>query len=333
MWSLRRLRAPTAFARLTLVALALLWVIVPSGAVVRLTASGLGCPDWPLCDGGVVPAAAGHAMIEYSNRALSGLVVAVAALTWIVSRGLIGAPRRLHRWSAAILVTSAGQIPLGAITVLSGLHPLAVGSHFLLSMAALASGTFLALSAHDWVRGRERSWDPRRGPLAVAVAVAAGGVLATGVVVTAAGPHSGDDDVIRRWGDLLLAVRVHVRMAVVFAVLATVLVAWVWREGGVDRLTGRLTALALPLVALQIGIGEYQYRHGLPWEVVVLHVTTAALVWAVILGACRGVALPARGPDHLSRDDTLWQGTQRTESGSARSRPSGISAPQSTQIP
>ena len=70
----------------------MLWVIVPSGAVVRLTASGLGCPDWPLCDGGVVPAVAGHAMIEYSNRALSGLVVAVAALTWIVSRGLVGAP-------------------------------------------------------------------------------------------------------------------------------------------------------------------------------------------------------------------------------------------------
>ncbi len=333
MRSLRRLRTPTAFARLTLVALALLWVIVPSGAVVRLTASGLGCPDWPLCDGGVVPAAAGHALIEYSNRALSGLVVAVAALTWIVSRGLIGAPRGLRRWSAAILVASAGQVPLGAITVLSGLHPMAVGSHFLLSMAALGSGTLLALSAHDWARGRERSWDRRRGPLAVAVAVAAAAVLASGVVVTAAGPHSGDDDVIRRWGDLLLAVRVHVRVAVVFAVLAAVLVTWVWREGGVDRLTGRLAAIALPLVALQIGIGEYQYRHGLPWEVVVLHVTTAALVWAVILAACHGVARPARAPDHLSRDDTLWQGTQRTESGSARSLPSGISAPQSTQTP
>ena len=71
---LRALRAPTAFARLTLVALALLWAIVPSGAVVRLTASGLGCPDWPLCDGGVVPAQAGHALIEYSNRILSGIV-------------------------------------------------------------------------------------------------------------------------------------------------------------------------------------------------------------------------------------------------------------------
>jgi cytochrome c oxidase assembly protein subunit 15 len=333
MRSLRRLRTPSGFARLTLVALALLWVIVPSGAVVRLTASGLGCPDWPLCDGGVVPAAAGHAMIEYTNRALSGIVVAVAALTWIASRGLTGAPRPLRRLSAAILVASAGQVPLGAVTVLSGLHPMAVGSHFLLSMVALACGTLLALSSRDWAQGRERSWDRRRGPLAAAVALAAAAVLVTGVVVTAAGPHSGDDDVVRRWGDLLLAVQVHVRVAVVFAVLAAVLVAWVWREGGVDRLTGRLAALAVPLVGLQIGLGEYQYRHGLPWEVVVLHVTAAALVWAVIVGACHGVARPARPAGYLSRDATRWQGTQRSASGSARSLPSGISAPQSTQTP
>ncbi len=117
-------------------------------------------------------------------------------------------------------------------------------------------------------------------------------MLSTGVVVTAAGPHSGDDDVTRRFGDLLLATRVHVRAAVVFAVLAAILVAWVWREGGADRLTRRLTIAAVPLIALQIGLGEYQYRNGLPWEVVVFHVTTAALVWAVIVAACWSVARP-----------------------------------------
>ena len=106
MDALRSLRTPTAFARLSLVALALLWVIVPSGAVVRLTASGLGCPDWPLCDGGVVPASAAHAWIEYSNRLLSGIVGIVVVLTWVVARRMADAPPALRRWAAAGLEVS-----------------------------------------------------------------------------------------------------------------------------------------------------------------------------------------------------------------------------------
>lgn len=330
---LARLRTPAAFARLSLVALALLWVIVPSGAVVRLTASGLGCPDWPLCDGGVVPAQAGHAAIEYTNRLLSAVVGAVAVLTWLVGRRMPGAPRLVRRLATGVALAAALQVPLGAITVQTGLHPMAVGSHFLLSMVALALATLLALAARDHRDGRERRWDARRGVLAGLVAAAAGVVLVTGVVVTAAGPHSGDDDVTERFGDLLTAIEVHVRAAIAFTALAAVLVAWVWRERGVDRLTGRLAALALPLVALQIGLGEYQYRNGLPWEVVVLHVTTAGLVWAVIVAACWGVARPVRDPAYGRREASLWQGTQRTASGSARSLPSGISPPQSTQTP
>ncbi|WP_217924068.1 COX15/CtaA family protein [Miltoncostaea oceani] len=331
---LRRLRTPSAFARLALVTMALLWVVVPSGAIVRLTASGLGCPDWPLCDGGVVPAAAGHAAIEYTNRLLSGVVGLVAIGTWLVARRLPGAPAALHRWALGAAAACVVQMPLGAVTVLSGLHPLAVGSHFLVSIAALGCGTLLALGARDHRDGVTREWSPRRGVLAVLTTLSAAVVVVTGVIVTAAGPHSGDDDVTKRFGDLLLALQVHVRAAIVFTVLAAVLIAWVAREGGVDRLTARLAALALPLVALQIAVGEYQYRNGLPWQVVVVHVSIAALVWAVIVAACRGVARPVRATgDYALRDATRWQGTQRTESGSALSRPSGISAPQSTQIP
>jgi cytochrome c oxidase assembly protein subunit 15 len=300
---------------------------------VRLTASGLGCPDWPLCDGGVVPEAAGHAAIEYANRLLSGVVGAVAVGTWFVARRMPGAPPGLRRSAALIAAATVVQMPLGAVTVLSGLHPLAVGSHFLVSMAALAGATLLVIAARDHRDGRTREWSPRRGVLAALVGVSAAVTLVTGVVVTAAGPHSGDDDVTDRFGDLLLALQVHVRAAIAFTALAVVLVAWVVREGGVDRLTARLTVLAVPLIALQIGLGEYQYRNGLPWQVVTLHVSTAALVWAVIVAACWGVARPVRAPGYGLREASLWQGTQRTESGSALSRPSGISPPHSTQIP
>lgn len=335
MPSLDRLRTPGAFTRLAFVALALLWLIVPSGAMVRLTASGLGCPDWPLCDGGVVPASAGHQLIEYSNRLVSGVVVVVAVLSWLVARRIPDGPPALRRWSAAVALTTAGQMPLGGVTVLTGLHPLAVGAHFLLSMVALACVTLLVLSALDWRAGdRRRGWDRRRGPLAGIVAVAAGAVLVSGAVVTAAGPHSGDDDVTRRFGDLLAAVEVHVRLAIAFTALAVILIAWVTREGGTDRLTSRMTKIAVPLIALQILIGEYQYRNGLPWGVVVVHVSIAAALWVVILVACLGIIRPRKQEDaYRLREATLWQGTQRTESGSALSRPSGISPPQSTQIP
>jgi cytochrome c oxidase assembly protein subunit 15 len=329
---LRPLRTPAGFLVLSLVTLALMWAIVPSGAIVRLTDSGLGCPEWPTCEGTITQVTTGHALIEYTNRILSGVVGVAAVLTWVVAWWAPGAPRGVRGLSLGLALTAAAQIPLGAITVASGLHPMAVGAHFLLSMVALAIAVVLALAARDWRDGRERRRDARRGPLAGAVALAAIVVLVTGVVVTAAGPHSGDDDVLRRWGDLELAAQVHVRAAIAFTALAVVLVAWVVREGAVDRLTARLMWIALPLVAIQIGIGEYQYRNGLPWQAVVFHVSVAALVWAVIAGAAYGVARPA-GAAYGRRDATRWQETQRTASGSALSRPSEISSPQSTQIP
>lgn len=291
---LRSLRTPHGLAVLTLIALALLWIIVPSGAIVRLTGSGLGCPDWPLCEGRVVPATAGHATIEYTNRLLSGVVVLVAVLTWVVAQWAPGAPRALKGWTAAAALCSAAQAPLGAITVLTDLHPLAVGSHFLLSMVALACGVLAFRHARDWRAGRTRTWDRRRGPLAAAVLAAVGTVLVTGVIVTAAGPHPGDSAVVRRWGNLAELATIHVRAAFAFTALAVVLVAWIWREGSVDRLTARLTALCLPLVAVQIALGEYQYRNGLPWQVVVFHVSVAGLLWALMVGLCWGIGRPER---------------------------------------
>ena len=289
---LRALRTPRALAAVALVSLIMLWIIVPSGAIVRLTGSGLGCPDWPLCDGSVVPATGGHAVIEYVNRLLSGVVVAAAALTWLLAQWAPGARTPLKRWSLAAAVATAAQAPLGAVTVLSGLHPLAVGSHFLLSMVALACGTLTFLHARDRRAQRRRGWDFRRGTLAMAVLAAAGVVLVTGVIVTAAGPHPGDADVVRTWGNLVELATVHVRAAFIFSALALVLAVWMWREGGLDRITRRLAALVVPLVALQIVIGEYQYRHGLPWEVVVAHVSVAGLLWAVMVALCWGILRP-----------------------------------------
>ncbi len=101
---------------------------------------------------------------------------------------------------------------------------------------------------------------------------------------------------IVRYGDFGDALHVHVRAAVVFLTLAAVLSAWLWREGGADRLTRRLAVAHVPLTLLQIGVGEYQYRNGLPWQVVAVHVSLAALLWALTVAIAWGIARPRREP-------------------------------------
>lgn len=297
----------TGFRTVALVALGSLWVIVPSGALVRLTASGLGCPDVPpFCDGSVVPAAVSHhVVIEFSNRVLSGAVMLVCVATLAVALLLPDRPRAIRGWAIAIAAASIAQVPLGAVTVATDLHPLAVGSHFMLSMAALGAGTVLALRAADRAAGRSRGWDLRKGPLAGVVAIAAAALLVTGVLVTASGPHSGDRGAVDRVWRIDHAAYVHVRAAVVFVVLAAVLAAWIAREGGGSRLTRWLALVTLALTVAQIVVGEYQYRHGLPWEVVTLHVSLAAAVWAAVVATAWSIARPAAG---AGRTDPLRPG-------------------------
>lgn len=280
-------RVAGALARVTLAAL---WLIVPSGALVRLTGSGLGCPDWPLCDGGVVPESGAHALIEYSNRVFSAAVMVLAVLTWLALRAA-RAPRAARLAAGAAALMTAGQIPLGGLTVLSGLHPLMVGSHFLLSMAALGAGVLTVLALRDDPAVR-RAWDRRRGPFAALAALALAVVLVTGVLVTAAGPHSGDSAVVGRFGRIDQAAWLHVRAVTVLVVLMGVLAVWLWRERPADRLARPLVLAFLPLLAVQIVLGEYQYRNALPWRVVVVHVSVAGLVWAVGAALAWVVARP-----------------------------------------
>ncbi len=290
---LNALATPGRYRGVALAALAGLWIIVPGGALVRLTDSGLGCPDWPLCEGSVVPETAGHGLIEFGNRGLSALVMATCVFSWLVARRIAGRPGVILIPAAGAALAAVGQVPLGALTVLSDLHPVLVSSHFVLSMVALALGALAAVAAFDRAAGVTRRWDRRRGPLAALTALALGVGLVTGVLVTAAGPHSGDPAVVDRLGDAGDAAFVHVRTMIVFAALALVLAAWVWREGGTDRATRRLVAITVPLIAVQIAIGEFQFREGLPWEVVLLHVALAALVWTVTVALTWRVARPA----------------------------------------
>jgi cytochrome c oxidase assembly protein subunit 15 len=274
--------ARRGFRALAMVNAVLLWLIIPSGGIVRLTDSGLGCTDWPLCDNGaLVPAATHHAWIEYTNRMLSAVIMGVAVLTWLVARRVDGRPRAARRAALVAAVATVGQVPLGAVTVVFDLHPLLVGSHFLLSIVALSAAVVCVTAADDHLRRARRAWRRIQSPLAVGSAVALLGVIVTGVLVTAAGPHSGDPDVLDRFGNLDQAAYIHVRVVVGFLALGAALAVWVWRRGTADR-TARILALCfLPALIAQIVIGEVQWRTELPWEVVVFHVSIAGLVWGI----------------------------------------------------
>jgi heme a synthase len=283
---LARLRAfsasPETFQRLAYLTLALLFAIVVSGATVRLTASGLGCENWPRCGETFLPEKDFHALVEFGNR-IVGVIVGLVSLATAVAAWGVG---RLPRWivwaATALPLTILLQGVLGGITVLLELHPLTVMAHFLLSLVALAIAVVVVLGA------RASTDEPvarvRAAPawLAAGLVPSALVLVVTGALVTAAGPHSGGED-IRRIGDLREALHVHIGATAVFGVtfLALAVALWLAR----DRLRAEL-ALAggvLALLITQMVVGEIQWRKELPWAVVLLHVALGTAVWAGVV--------------------------------------------------
>ena len=228
----------------------------------RLTGSGLGCPDWPLCKGQPVPPFNYHPVIEFSNRAIALAGIVTAVLAYLSARQV--GDRTARRLAGGVALLTFAQIPLGAVTVLFDLHPLLVMSHFL--VAVTATGLAAVLLAR--LAAGAATPAPRRLVwLAGASVLAAFALIVSGAFSTAAGPHAGGQD-IRRMGNLLDATYVHVRVATTYVVIATVLLLVLqygpWRP---ERWRGLALALIV-LLPLQAAIGEYQWHNQLPWWVV-----------------------------------------------------------------
>src|SRR6476620_10476709 len=189
-----RLRAgvtPQLYARVTAVALAALALIVLTGAGVRLTGSGLGCPDWPKCYGGTTPPIDTHAVIEYGNRLLTGFVGFA-----VIAAALLAFFRRPFRWHLALFggllpLGVIGQAILGALVVKYHLAPGLVMSHFILSMMLLdaAFALFWCSRYEPWERRRSRD---RLGVWSVRALIPLGQLtILAGTIATASGPHAG----------------------------------------------------------------------------------------------------------------------------------------------
>lgn len=288
--------SPVVFRRVAIAAVGVLILIVATGATVRLTGSGLGCPEWPTCTTKHALPQSYHSYIEFSNRVMSAVTVfttlALAVAAWL-TRGL----SRRGKWLAnAVCVGVLAQAPFGAIVVYYDLNPYLVISHLLLTLIVLGLSVLVLLEAARLVRGSDAPLPglARAGSAALLAAVSV--LVVSGTVATAAGrfPGSNGTKVVPRLGAFYPAVYWHVRAVAVFGIVFLVFAGWAWLQRARFPWLFRRCVGLLAILVVQMGIGEAQYRtYGtVPWWVVVVHVATAALLFAWTAGLAARVWRP-----------------------------------------
>ena len=305
--ALTRIRAfelsPARFVQLASLNVVLLWLIVGTGAAVRLTDSGLGCSHWPGCERGApLPEKNVHAFVEFGNRLVGGVVITVTLLTWLAARRTPGLPAWARRLALGVLLGAFAQAPLGYLAVASDLRWPVVMAHLLLSIALLAGAVVLAVEAFNVRDGPSPPIVPvelRR--LALVFTAAGFALVVSGTFATAAGPHSGGGEHIDRFGSLEPTVYVH------GAFVGAFLISFLISIGYLAAFRERSPALfkigvgVFALLLIQIAVGEIQWRTKLPWEIVLVHVALAAAVWA---GTVALAALFYRPPRSLAAGNT-----------------------------
>ncbi|MGB0189481.1 MAG: COX15/CtaA family protein [Nocardioides sp.] len=262
--------------------------IVVTGGAVRLTGSGLGCPTWPRCtEDDFTPHGAldFHSAIEFGNRLLTFVLVAVAVLTFVA------AVRTGRRHLVGLAAVLAAGIPLqaviGGITVLTDLNPWIVSLHLLLSMA------LVGLSVR-FLQVLDRPTPAVGGPattLAWIVLAAAWVVLYLGTVVTGSGPHAGDADSPRNGLDPLQWSQLHADAVFLYLGLTIGLLLCLMAVRA-DRAAVRVVVWLLVAQLAQGAIGFVQYFNDLPELLVGLHMLGAAILSALTTAALLRVRHP-----------------------------------------
>ena len=265
--------SPRAFQSVTGVAFGSLCIIVVSGALVRLTGSGLGCSDWPQCnETKFVDVTSGHTLIEQANRLFTG-VVSVSVIIAVLMAHLVRPRRRdliILAWSLVVGVLA--QIVIGGIVVLTGLNPYANMAHFLVSMILVACSYLLMRRARSIVATPYF----RKAPvliqrIAVALLTLAIAAIVTGTVVTATGPHAGDEQAVRFGFELTTVTRIHSVVVICIITLIIVLVLLLSRSGADSEIRDAVQALLFAAI-VQAGIGYTQYFTGVPAAIVGAHI-------------------------------------------------------------
>jgi len=270
--------------------------IVVTGALVRVTSSGLGCPTWPECvPGSITPTSnqtqSWHKYVEFGNRMLTAALMLIALATVItvvlinrqrVRAGLVKR-KNLTKLAVGIVLGIFAQAVLGGITVLTHLNPLTVAAHFLVSMILIAVSVALLVRASESDDAVQTAVAKPVRYLIQAITALALLIIVLGTLVTGTGPHAGDTaDVPRIKIDPVTITHVHATAVQLFFGLIIGLIVAVLANNSPRIFLKR----ALIVLAVSLGqgiIGYIQYFTGLPWVLVAVHVLGACLLWISVL--------------------------------------------------
>lgn len=282
----RRRLSARAYRRVTVVALAMLGVIVVTGALVRLTGSGLGCVDWPACNQErFIDVSSTHGAIEQINRLFTGIVALSVIFAVLGSLVRVRRRRDLTWLSVGLVLGVLAQVVIGGIVVLSGLHPMWNMAHFLVSMVLVSIGMLLVIRAgqpDDLPRRLVVGPTTRRWCQLVAVTTCI--AIVTGTVVTATGPHAGDEEAPRFGFDLSSVARIH-GITVVLTLVLTLALILRLRRGPVGEWRALRTPVEtfLGLGLLQGTVGYVQYFSGVPVGLVAVHIALATGIMIAVV--------------------------------------------------
>jgi cytochrome c oxidase assembly protein subunit 15 len=273
--------SPTTLRRLAVASLVAVCLIVLSGAAVRLTGSGLGCPDWPTCyQRRATPQLSFHPLVEFSNRLVTVVLIVLIAVTFLAALRRRPFRTDLMWLTVALLGGVFAQAGIGAAAVYTKLNPYVVLLHFLASMVLVATAVVLVhRSSREYTTNTGTLLVPRVVLLATRALVALLGlVLVAGTFTTGTGPHAGNSDgqlVARR---IPVALRdmaeLHSSLAVLLVGLALGLAVGLHSIPVPERVR-RASRVLCGIMILQAVVGYTQYFTHLPAALVELHVLGA----------------------------------------------------------
>ena len=260
--------------------------------MVRLTGSGLGCEDWPRCNATkFVDVSTGHTLIEQANRLFTGVVSMSVIAAVLLAHFRRPLRKDLVRLAWGLVIGVLAQIIIGGIVVLTGLNPYANMAHFLVSLVLVANAFVLYRRSCDLPSTYFREGPTRVVIATRLVAVSCALALVTGTVVTATGPHAGDENAVRFGFALTSVARIHSVTVLITIALIIFLAVRAKQLNGDSSTRDAIQALLLAAV-FQGAVGYVQYFNGVPVVLVAVHIVGAIALWFAV---CNLAVSPSRG--------------------------------------